>query len=100
VGGIVTLGLGAVTVWSGLDTLDAADEYEQQPTAERYDEGIDLELRTNLLIVGTSVVGVASILVAAFGTDWGGDDDEASSAWVPALSVGPAGAAIGCSATF
>lgn len=77
VGAGVTAVLAGVTVWSGLDTLSKHDDYEQNQTQAGYDEGKDLELRTNVLIGATAVAAAATITFAIF-TDWSGDEKKAS----------------------
>ena len=59
----------AVTIWSGIDTLNGASEYRANPTHAGYDDGISRELRTNVLIGVTSALGVAA-LISVFFTDW------------------------------
>ena len=79
---VLTAGAGATLAWSGVDTLNARDEYEQTAMSgdlalarEMYDDGQTLELRTNILIGVTG--GLAALtLVFAILTDWGGSDDE------------------------
>jgi hypothetical protein len=70
-GAIVTAGLGGATIWSGLDVLSAHDTYKKAPTQAGYNDGRSRELRTNVFIAATSVVGVATGVIALF-TDWGG----------------------------
>jgi hypothetical protein len=68
---------GAILTWSGLDTLEKRDEYEKSPTQDAYDDGTKLELRTNVLAATTAVLGVSTILIGAFATDWGGEGPSA-----------------------
>ena len=70
-GAVATVGLGAATVWSGLDVLSANDTYKKHPTTAAYNDGKDRELRTNVLIAATSVVGAATGVIALF-TNWSG----------------------------
>jgi hypothetical protein len=63
---------GVLVYWSGRDTLDERNDYERKPTREGYDQGVKLERRTNLLIAGTAVLGVATVSLGVFATDWGG----------------------------
>ncbi len=71
-GAVVTVGLGAVTVWSGLDVLSAHDDYKgDKRTEQTYQDGRDKEKRTNVLIGATAAAGVATAVLAIF-TDWGG----------------------------
>jgi hypothetical protein len=67
---VVTAGLGGTLLWSGLDTLAGRDEYVQDPTQARLDDGRSRELRTNGLLVGTALAGAATILVGLFFTRW------------------------------
>ena len=74
-GAIATVGLGAATVWSGLDVLSANDTYKTHQTTDGYNDGRSRELRTNVLIGATSVVGAATVVVALF-TNWKGKNAE------------------------
>ena len=79
VGAGLTAVLGGVTVWSGIDTVN-------NPGAERvkkecgdqgegcalYQEGVSKQRRTNILIGVTAGVGVGTLLVGLFATDWSG----------------------------
>jgi hypothetical protein len=77
VGAGLTAIAGGVTVWSGLDTLSANDDYERNPTRAGFEDGQGLERRTNILIAATAVLGTATLGVGLFGTDWGGSTDVA-----------------------
>jgi hypothetical protein len=68
----LTVVVGGIATWSGLDTLTARDEYEEMPTLERYEDGTSLETRTNILIVAAGVLGVGTVIAAMF-TDFGGE---------------------------
>jgi hypothetical protein len=70
---------GGVTIWSGLDTLNNPGEDRVRNECEAgdtncplYQQGLDSQLRTNVLIGVTSALGVGTILVGAFATDWSG----------------------------
>ncbi|HMJ11099.1 MAG TPA: hypothetical protein VK524_06805 [Polyangiaceae bacterium] len=76
-GAVVTVGLGAVTVWSGLDVIKAHDDYEGRETEQAYQEGRDKEKRTNILIGATAAAGVATTVIAIF-TNWGGSPKSTS----------------------
>lgn len=89
VGTGLTLVATGVTIWSGMDTLSARDDYVDDPTREGYDDGVDLELRTNALIVTSAVLGAATIAVGLFLTDWG------PSEFQPVVSLGPDGGLLG-----
>jgi hypothetical protein len=73
--GVITVAIGGIAIWSGLDTLKAHDAYEANPdrsTAE-FDKGRSKQLRTNLLLAGTGVAALSTLAIAAFWTDWKGD---------------------------
>lgn len=76
---VITAGLGGVTIWSGIDTLDGVPAYEENPTVEGLEDGRSREARTNWLIAGTSVAAAATLVLFLF-TDYGagGDDEEPS----------------------
>jgi hypothetical protein len=67
----LTVVMGAVTVWSGTDVLAKNQDYEDDPTKARYDDGHSAEIRTNALIGVTAALGVTTIVLAIF-TDWKG----------------------------
>ncbi len=98
---VVTAGLGGVTIWSGIDTLDGVPAYEANPTLEGLQDGRDREARTNWLIASTSVAAAATLVLFLF-TDYGGgsnddsDDDSAEEASAEAwLDIGPDQAILG-----
>lgn len=77
-GAVVTVGLGAVSVWSGLDVLNAHDDYKgAKRTDQTYQEGRDKEKRTNILIGATAAAGVVTGVLAIF-TNWGGNTSSAA----------------------
>lgn len=61
----LTLAAGAVTIWSGVDTLSGVDAYETMPTRAAYDAGQDKERRTNLLIGVTAGLAAVTVVVGA-----------------------------------
>lgn len=81
----ITAALGGVTIWSGIDTVNGVDAYEEaaaDPAREAeartlLDEGQSKELRTNILIGATSAVAATTIIFAIV-TDWGGDESSAA----------------------
>jgi hypothetical protein len=89
-GAVATAGLGVATLWSGLDVLSAHDAYEGNETQRNYENGLDKEKRTNVLIGATVVVGLATGVVAMF-TRWGSSTD---SAGAPRARVHAGGAPI------
>jgi hypothetical protein len=62
--------VGGLALWSGLDTLSARDRYVEEPTKERYDDGVKKETRTNILIGGTAALGAATLALGIFATRW------------------------------
>jgi hypothetical protein len=77
--------LAGATVWSGLDTNSAREDFDKNPSRDALDEGESKQSRTNLLLGTTAVVGVATGVIGAFFTDFSGKkapkepvDDEVS----------------------
>jgi hypothetical protein len=69
-----------VTAWSGIDTVnspgvDAVQDQcvNQGESCELYQEGRSKQARTNVLLGVTAGLGVATIIIGAFATDWSGD---------------------------
>ena len=71
----LTVALGALTTWSGVDTLSGVDAYEDNPTREAFEDGQDKERRTNILL-GVTLSMAAVSIISLILTDFGGDDDE------------------------
>lgn len=78
VGLIATVGLGATTVWSGVDTLNnpgpdavRAQCKGQGEECPAYQDGLAHELRTNVLIGVTAGVGATTVILAIV-TNWKG----------------------------
>jgi hypothetical protein len=84
----VTAVLGGVTIWSGLDTVKNPGEQrvrdECKPPAydgvpeecPTYKTGLAHQLRTNILIGATGVVGATTVVLAVL-TKWGGEPSKA-----------------------
>jgi hypothetical protein len=93
------VGLGAVTVWSGLDVLKAHDNYDGT-SREQYDEGLEKQRRTNILIGATAVAGVATGVIAVF-TQW---KTPKSAAAIPRINAGfapvPSGGVLSVSGVY
>jgi hypothetical protein len=95
----LTAVVGAVTIWSGVDTLqspgtDAVREACRGKTPDdcpELDEGKSKQLRTNVLIGVTAGLGIVTVIVAAAATDWNGAAPGRASL-APAIAVGPDGA--------
>jgi hypothetical protein len=88
--------LGAVTIWSGIDTVNnpGADKVKAECSAgdencKLYKEGRSKQLRTNVLIGVTGAVGIATALVGAFAIDWGKHEEPAADAGTAKLDVAP-----------
>jgi hypothetical protein len=74
--GLTAVAVG-VTVWSGIDALnnpgqsavkrDCASLREACP---EYQQGIDAQRRTNVLLAVTGTIGVATAVIGLFFTDW------------------------------
>lgn len=71
---------GGITIWSGLDTQSnpGADKVKSECQAGAsdcqtlYNQGVDKQHRTNILIGTTAVLGVGTAVIGAFLTDWSG----------------------------
>jgi hypothetical protein len=70
VGTAATVGLGAATVWSGLDTQSKHDEFAANPSAATQSDGRDAQLRTNILGVITAACGVTTAALGLFAVSW------------------------------
>lgn len=82
VGLVATVGLGATTIWSGIDTLGnpGPDTVREQCKGQgeecpAYQDGLAHELRTNVLIGVTAGVGATTIILAIV-TNWKGKPKE------------------------
>jgi len=79
---------GGVTVWSGLDTQNNPGANHVRTECQMnaadcqslYQQGLDKQHRTNLLIGVTAGVGIATGVIGAFFTDWSGSKKKASPA--------------------
>jgi len=69
-GGAVTLVLGSLTLWSGLDTQKAHEAYVAAPSDAGFNDGRSKQLRTNLLLAGTGASGLTTAVIAIFWTRW------------------------------
>jgi len=77
VGAALTAAGAGVTVWSGIDTLNnpgrsavKADCVGQGTSCPEYQQGVDAQRRTNILIAATAGVGAVTLVVGAFLTQW------------------------------
>lgn len=74
-----TLAAGGVTAWSALDTRSALNDYErdlrgltQTQADARVRDGHSRELRTNLLLAGSLVLGAGTAVLGIWFVDFGG----------------------------
>lgn len=103
---VATAGLGGVTIWSGIDTQNNPGEdvvreacVGQGEDCPEYQDGVDRQNRTNILIGATAGTAALTLLVGTLLTDWGGssDDDDDAAARVrvlPSVSPAPQGHAV------
>jgi tetratricopeptide repeat protein len=70
-GGVLTATAGGLTIWSGLDTNAKRRAFDDAPTQENKDDGLERQTRTNILLGAT--IGLAALTgVAALFVDWRG----------------------------
>jgi len=86
--GVTALTTG-ITIWSGLDTQnnpgpgrvrDACNAMPPTDCNSLYDQGRSKQTRTNVLLGVTGGVGIATAVIGAFFTDWGGGSKSAAPA--------------------
>jgi hypothetical protein len=65
-----TVGLGAATLWSGLDTQSKHDAFTAHPSAAAQADGRDAQLRTNILAVVTAGAALATAATGIFAVSW------------------------------
>ncbi len=68
-GGVLTATAGGLTIWSGLDTNAKRRAFDDEPTQANKDDGLERQLRTNVLL-GTTIGLAALTGVAAIFADW------------------------------
>jgi hypothetical protein len=66
----VTTVLAGATAWSGMDTRSQREDFDANPTAEGYDEGVAAQKRTNVLLGITAAAGVTTAALGLFGVQW------------------------------
>ncbi len=84
-GSLVTVALGAATIWSGMNVVAAKKDYVATPSKGAYDDGVGRERRTNILIASTAVAGAATLVFAII-TDWSSDDTTSEAALIPTIA--------------
>lgn len=89
--------LGAVLIWSLVDTANASDDYHANPTRAGYEDGRNRVRRTALLGAATGVAGIATLLIAVLATDWSGGHEDHAARLVPSAWVGSNGGGISLS---
>ena len=116
----LTAVVGGVSIWSGIDTQNnpgpdkvrAACQMNSADCQTLYQQGVDKQHRTNILIGSTAVVGIATGIIGAFFTDWGGgpkkpapEAEQAAKAHKKGFSIEPwvaisSGASVGALGRF
>lgn len=91
IGAGLTLAATGATVWSGLDTLENPGEelvrnecLKDDTSCALYQDGLDRQRRTNVLIGVSAALGVGTIVVGTFFTDWSGGAESAQGKSQPA----------------
>lgn len=104
--GVATLGLGGVTIWSGLDTrnnpgVDAVKTQcaGQGETCPAYVEGRNKQTRTNIFIGATAGTAAITVVLAIL-TNWRGSKKVQGTAAAPTASITDHGATLGAVGTF
>jgi hypothetical protein len=79
----LTAVVGGVTIWSGIDTQNnpGPDKVSEEcrdigTSCDLYQEGLAKQNRTNALIGVTAGLGVTTLVIGAFLTDWSGGSSE------------------------
>lgn len=101
-GAVLTAGMGALVIWSGLEVLDSHADYDRRaPDAQAaFDGGRELETRTNVLITVTSALAITTFVLALF-TDWDGEPSDAEAdLGAPLLHADDRGVVVGWSRSF
>lgn len=83
----LTASAGAATIWSGIDTLNNPGEERVQSECDPgdescavYQEGLQNQRRTNILLGVTGGFGVGTLLLGLFATDWRAAERDATDA--------------------
>jgi hypothetical protein len=98
----LTAAAGGVLIWSGVDALNnpGPDKVRQACAGKgtdcpEYQQGLDAQLRTNVMIGVTGGLGAATVLLAIF-TRWSsGKTTPPKTAWLPTAAVLDHGAVLG-----
>jgi len=104
----LTVALGGVSIWSGLDTQSnpGPDRVRSEcagrgTSCAAYQDGLSRQRRTNALLIATGVTGVATAVVGLFATDWGSGskDAEVGRVIAPTVALGD-GVSVGAAGRF
>jgi tetratricopeptide (TPR) repeat protein len=79
-GTVITATLAGVTVWSGIDTLAARDDYDREQSRAKAEEGLEKQDRTNILFAVTLGVALLTGVTALWLVDWDGEGSDRESA--------------------
>jgi hypothetical protein len=71
IGAGATVVLGGVTAWSGVDTLDRHEQWDEGDDGAK-DAGKAAQLRTNVLIGVTGALALGTAAIGIWAVDWGG----------------------------
>ena len=106
VAGVATLGLGGVTIWSGLDAKNnpGVDAVKAQcvglgETCPAYVEGRKKQVRTNIFIGATAGTAAVTVVLAIL-TNWHGKKKVSGPAAEPTAAITDHGAVLGAVGTF
>ncbi len=92
----VTAAVGAVALWSGLNTVAKNDAYvdysEEESATDRetlrgLEAAQDAQTRTNVLLAGTAVAAAATLVIGVLFTDWDGQSGPEADARASATAV-------------
>lgn len=107
----LTVVLGGITVWSGLDTQSNPGPNKVKEkcvglgeNCKEYKDGLAKQQRTNVLLAATGGTAVLTGLIAAIWTNWGGSDTTSASrkqpSWMPGISLDGSGATLHAAGKF
>jgi tetratricopeptide (TPR) repeat protein len=65
-GAALTVVAGGLTLWSGLDLMNAKDDFEKNPSRAKFDDGESKDMRTTVLLAATGALAVSTVTLAFF----------------------------------